>query len=673
MTALVLALVALVFFGYVFKQPAFITVLPNFKGMSLLTACGLALISFALIVPADKNRLLSRLMPRASLGVCIAVLLSYLFAGEDILSPWLAAILFDTPGNVSGRTSIATAIAMALLSLAQHYRLRGHSLKADVCSAVTAVVAGTALLGYAYGVRDLYTVQAFNAIAIHTAASLFFLALATMFTQAEHGWAATVASSGSGGGATRRQLLFTLVPPLAGWLLLHATNASTLGAGMGMALLVVLTVTPLIALILHDGKTLDKLDAERDSKSMLLQTVAIDLAHKLDAQAAELHHQSSERLRAEAAIFNLKKMEAVGQLTGGIAHDFNNLLMVINGNLEILKMRIREEDSNRSYIEKAMGATKKGTKLTSQLLAFSRTQNLDIRPTELISLLRTSRELIGSSLGPRIQILMNLPDAEVWVQTDADQFELALINLAVNARDAMTSGGSLIIEAHWHDAPLPNESSMVAIRVSDTGCGMPADVLVKAVEPFFTTKEHGQGTGLGLPQVYGLARQCGGDLQLNSVPGQGTTVTILLPRAEAPSSTDLNRIDPPSAQLPVEPKRKLLLLIDDDDDVRFILGELCRAVGYDVAEAENGLVGLKQLAEIRPDVAIVDFMMPGMNGAEVAIKAREIRPDLPIIFVSGFSDTVALDAISHAVVLRKPVAIENLVSAIELCTTAATS
>jgi PAS domain S-box-containing protein len=374
------------------------------------------------------------------------------------------------------------------------------------------------------------------------------------------------------------------------------------------------------------------------------------------------HHAQdiSARLRAEAELSNAQdalrqsqKMEAVGQLTGGIAHDFNNLLMAISGNLHLLTRKLTEDHPAYRFAVNAAAATEKGSKLTNQLLAFSRTQKLNIRPVQLDPVLRNANDLVGNALGPAIAMEFHLQAGECWAGTDPDQLELAILNLALNARDAMPQGGVLKVES-FQDA-----SNYLTIRVSDTGVGMTPEVASHAVEPFFTTKERGKGTGLGLAQVYGFANQCGGDLKIKSKVGVGTTIDIRLPRVAPQGEASVQ----PAAPQPAKPGRgngQIVLVIDDDDSVRAVLVETLSAAGFDVLEANDGEQGLKHIETATPAAAIIDFIMPGMNGDEVARRLQRALPDLPIIFVSGYFDTLALDGISGAIVLRKPFNIEGL-------------
>jgi signal transduction histidine kinase len=356
--------------------------------------------------------------------------------------------------------------------------------------------------------------------------------------------------------------------------------------------------------------------------------------------------ETTQRLKAEQALRQSQKMEAIGQLTGGLAHDFNNLLTAVVGNLDLIRARSTEPLIQR-WADNAFKAAERGSKLTSQLLAFSRTQKLTTAPVDVNGLVDGMRELLNQSLGAGITIHNELAAALPAATADVNQLELAVLNLALNARDAMPEGGTLTITTGL----APHDANTVLIAVSDTGTGMPADVAARAFDPFFTTKPTGKGTGLGLSQVYGFVRQSGGDVTIESQVGKGTTVKILLPRAVQSSFSERHTHAAAARSATAEK----LLLVDDDPDVRDIVGRVLAELGYNVRQATNGEAALALLGEFNPDLLIVDFAMPGMNGAEVVTAARQRDAHLKILFLSGFADTEALEtAIGAAPLLHKP-------------------
>jgi signal transduction histidine kinase len=657
----VLALGLAVLSGYVLKRPSIVDFGPAFQGMSPLTAMGLGTLAIAVLALSWRRRRIARAAGSAALSLGAGLLLEHAIAGEDAISPAVAHWLFGYDPSIAGRMSLATAACLSVLGFA--VLNRSNAKLADSAAGAALLVSWLAVIGYAYGVQDLYAVPMFNTMAIHTAVAITALSVALIIVHQDAGWASVITSREAGGAATRRQLAFILLPPIAGWCLLGAADAHRLGPGAAMAFLVILTIVPLALLILRDGQVLNALEREQRDKAQLQAGQAEILKRRLAEQAAALARESAERVKAEAAMYQAQRMDAVGQLTGGIAHDFNNLLMAIGGNLHLLAKRLPEDHPALRYANNAALATERGAKLTGQLLAFSRTQKMDIQPVELDQALRNACALFGNAMGPSIQLELRLEAKGCWASTDPHQLELAILNLAVNARDAMPGGGSLIVESglcRTRLAAEQDEANFLSIQVRDTGEGMSQAVADQAAQPFFTTKQRGKGTGLGLAQVYGFVRQSQGDMRIRSTLGAGTTIELLLPTVDPPADRPARRSQADGGMAQSRGEGRLVLVIDDDDDVRAVLVETLVAAGFTVAEANSGAEGLRHLETKRPDAAIIDFIMPGMNGAEIAQSARAILPDLPIVFVSGYFDTVALDGIEGAIILRKPFDVESL-------------
>lgn len=623
---------------------------PEFQGMSILTAIVLILLAVAVVATSASRERLRTVAAGLSALLILLVLASYLVAGSDTLSVAIAVQAFGLPLQEAGRTALATAVGCLLLAISVLLR-RSHPRWADLAAGSVAAISATGLLGYVYGVADLYAFWVFNTMAVHTAVSLLLLSIAVIFSAPGVGWSGVITSPTAGGSATRRQLSVLLVPPALGWLLLNAINVQKMGIGTAMALMVIGMVWPLALLILRDGRTLVALDNARRGRAELQRRYADDLERKLSAQANELEAASADRQATLALLSNAQRMETLGQLTGGIAHDFNNLLMAISGNLQLLRRKLPKDMPERRYVENAMAATEKGAKVTGQLLAFSRSQRLSVEAIDVQKSMRNAQALIGNALGPGVHLKL-AAESDLWANSDQDQFELALLNLAVNARDAMPRGGTIELTSK-----ASSDGLWAEIRLRDTGTGMTPEVLARAAEPFFTTKERGKGTGLGLAQVHGFVAQCGGNLLLDSAIGAGTTVRIRLPRAAAPQAHEPPTYAPTSV-LPRGERRAIV--IDDDDAVRSVVADALADLGFKVCAADSGEAGLAMMRDVRPDVAVIDFLMPGMNGAEVARAAQKLHKSLPIVFVSGYSDTLVLDQIVEAVVLRKPFEISDL-------------
>ena len=378
---------------------------------------------------------------------------------------------------------------------------------------------------------------------------------------------------------------------------------------------------------------------------------------------AELRREIAERERIEKALRQAQRLEAVGQLTSGVAHDFNNLLTVIAGNLEFLARALPDERSRRR-VETMRGAADRGARLTAQLLAFSRRQRLEPVPVQLNDTVAAMRDLLQSSIGGAVAIEMALEPALWPALVDPTQIELIILNLAINARDAMAVGGRLTIETanatlaapDRPEGPPAGEHAMIAL--SDTGSGIPPEVLEHVFEPFFTTKEVGKGSGLGLAQVYGFVKQSGGGVCIETSPGEGTTVRVFLPRAaREPEAADEEREAVPTAARAAG-EQPAVLVVDDDGAVREITVARLLEAGYRIHEAGSGQAALRALeAGTAVDLVVLDFAMPGMNGAEAACEIRRRRPALPVIFATGYADRAALmqvDGVCEERIVQKP-------------------
>ena len=363
----------------------------------------------------------------------------------------------------------------------------------------------------------------------------------------------------------------------------------------------------------------------------------------------------TELKAAQEQLRQSQKMEALGQLTGGIAHDFNNLLTVVVGGLDLIARNVTDERLKR-YATNALTAAERGARLTAQLLAFSRVQRLEVKPTRVASLIEGMRPLLRNVLGPQIVKNFSLDPNQIAVMADPTQLELAVLNLAINARDAMPEGGELSFatkHATIAGDPELDDGDYVELSVSDTGTGMPPEVLARAFDPFFTTKEVGKGTGLGLSMVYGVARQSGGIARINSVPGEGTTISLYFRRADRPAESD-PATDSTEHRAPGA-RNASILVIDDDVDVRGFITSSLEDFGYRVREAAGGAAGLAMFGEQRPDLVILDYAMPGLSGGEVAAQILKAVPGQPILFVSGYSESEAIRrAAPHARMLPKP-------------------
>ncbi|WP_316358113.1 PAS domain-containing sensor histidine kinase [Devosia sp.] len=353
---------------------------------------------------------------------------------------------------------------------------------------------------------------------------------------------------------------------------------------------------------------------------------------------AAFFREMTERRRAEEQLRQAQKMETIGQLTGGVAHDFNNLLAAIQGNLELLRKRLPDDPQIQRFIDGALQGAQRGASLTSRLLAFARRQDLKPEATDLSQLLDGMRGLMERSLGPLIAIDVTVEPGLPPARVDANQLELAILNLAVNARDAMPEGGRLSIDLRQLDggqSGLGLSGAYLRLAVQDTGVGMDDKTLKSAIEPFFSTKELGKGTGLGLSMVHGLAVQLGGALQLKSRVGEGTTAELWLPVAVSP----IKEVpDMPLEQTLAPPPSSVILVVDDDALINMSTVDMVQDLGHTVLEAYSGKEALQILGSQRVDALITDYAMPGMTGVELANRARELHPGLPILLATGYAD-----------------------------------
>ena len=404
---------------------------------------------------------------------------------------------------------------------------------------------------------------------------------------------------------------------------------------------------------------------ERDRALAELRDLTATLEQRVEERTEELR-------RSEEALRQSQKMEAVGQLTGGLAHDFNNLLAGISGSLDLMSLRIGQGRFTEleKYLLAAQGSAKRAAALTHRLLAFARRQTLAPEATVVNQLVGGMLDLVQRTVGPAIQVhFTSLPDDQPLL-VDQSQLENALLNLCINARDAMPNGGRILIAASHRTLGEGDSRDFelapgryLHLSVTDTGSGMPPEVAAKAFEPFFTTKPMGQGTGLGLSMIYGFARQSGGQLRLRSMPGEGTTVCLYLPLrpVEQPCGSPLAA----GQSGLLEGAHATVLVVDDEPTVRMLVTDLLRELGYVIIEAADGAGGLEVLhSDARIDLLVTDVGLPGgMNGRQLADAARVQRPALKVLFITGFAETSLLSD-GHLepgmAILTKPFAVEAL-------------
>jgi DNA-binding response OmpR family regulator len=423
-------------------------------------------------------------------------------------------------------------------------------------------------------------------------------------------------------------------------------------------------------------KALLRLRAAEESMRQLNAT----LEQRIEERTSDLHEanlrlreQIEQRERAEAALVQAQKMEAVGQLASTMAHDFNNILASLVGYLYIIR-RQSPEPRLHDLVDKAVRAADRGKRLTSRVLTFSRLGQGDVTALDVSATLAGMQEWLAQTVGPSIKLAIPSETERYVALVDLSQFELALLNLVINARDAMPRGG--LIEIGIRQASLAEDEdelkagNYVVVSVKDSGTGMPPEVAARAFDPFFTTKPAGRGTGLGLAQVINFARQSDGAARIDSTPGVGTCVSLWLAAASREASLDAQHSSlmlPAGHDQPGAGER--ILLVDDDEDVRSTVSQMLSDAAYQVTSAASGMEALDLIRQDVPDVLVLDIAMPGISGLAVARDARQATPDLPIVFISGHAHREAIDAaqLPDAQLLRKPFLSHELNAAIRRC------
>ncbi|CCD85419.1 putative sensor histidine kinase with a Response regulator receiver domain [Bradyrhizobium sp. ORS 285] len=411
----------------------------------------------------------------------------------------------------------------------------------------------------------------------------------------------------------------------------------------------------------------------REQAAQELERLVVERTRALAESNEHLRVEMAERAQVEETLRQAQKIEAIGRLTGGVAHDFNNLLMVISGGLDMLD-RQSDPARRRRLMDGMIQAAQRGASLTRQLLAFSRRQELRPEPVDIARQIGGMRELLDRSLRGDVHVQFEFPDALWPVEVDPGELELVVLNLAVNARDAMPTGGTILVRAEnladWHDDEITGD--FVRLSVIDSGTGMSEDVRLRVFEPFFTTKDIGKGSGLGLAQVYGFSKQSRGTVRIESELGRGTTIALYLPRsAHAASTSQRHLVDFHHASARHRDQGRILL-VEDDTEVAALVSEMLRQLGYEVTHAASAAAALGALADGRTvDLVFSDVMMPGgMNGVELAREIQKRRGDMPILLTSGYSGTAVHAAREAGVrILSKPYGVDELAAAIDAAKT----
>ncbi|UKE71513.1 response regulator [Xanthomonas graminis] len=401
--------------------------------------------------------------------------------------------------------------------------------------------------------------------------------------------------------------------------------------------------------------------AQELEAQVVARTCELEEANRL------LRTQMDERARVEETLRHAQKIEAIGQLTGGVAHDFNNLLMVISGGLAMLDIQT-DPAVRKRLMDGMQKAAQRGAGLTRQLLAFSRRQELKPEPVDLIRQIGGMRELLDRSLRGDVHVDFDFAE-DLWpIEVDPGELELVVLNLAVNARDAMPSGGTIVVRAQNLPGLGKTDPDFIRLSIVDTGTGMAPEVKARVFEPFYTTKDIGKGSGLGLAQVHGFVQQSGGAIHIDSDLGQGTAIHLLLPRSfRAPALDERHLLDLQVARR-APGEAGYVLLVEDDDEVAALVGEMLRQLGYQVTRVASAAAALGALANERVvDIVFSDIMMPGgMNGLELVHEIRMRRQELPILLTSGYAEAAKSAAEAEGVqILPKPYRLDELAAALQ--------
>ncbi|GJD60855.1 ATP-binding protein [Methylobacterium frigidaeris] len=661
--------------GWWFDVPILRQIVPGQPPMVVLTATGALLLGSSLLLTtvaegARAARRAGRWLAAAAAAISLAGLLRYVPPGGIRVDDWAQRLVY---GPLEPGSGMALATAMSLLGSvvglllqdAPYRRLRVLGTLAALSGLVTAAVGG---LGYAYSLGALQD-GPYSRMALVTATTLGVLSLGVLLSRPNQPWVATILGAGETGALTRHLLLAVVVAPLVlGWLQLHAARKGLIAAENGTALLVIVLTLWLAGLAIRTARSID----QRAVAERRLRETLEGMNEALEQRVAD---RTRELAQAQDALLQSQKMEAIGQLTGGVAHDFNNLLTIIRSSTDFLRRPNLPEERRRRYLDAVSDTVDRAAKLTAQLLAFARRQALQPEVFDAADRIRGIAQMLDSLTGARIRIVTELTDQRCLVHADPNQFETALVNLAVNARDAMESEGTLTIGLTCGRAkPVirghgGSSRPFVAVAVTDTGSGIATEQLPRIFEPFFTTKEVGKGTGLGLSQVIGFAKQSGGDVDVASVVRRGSTFTLYLPQAEAEMEPTIS--DPQPDGQAWEPGDRCILVVEDNVEIGRFCTQILHDLGYGAMLTQTAEAALAEIEAVpfRFDAVFSDVVMPGMGGIALARRLQQTHPDMPVVLTSGYSDVLAQEEAHGFALVRKPYSAQEVGQALHTAIT----
>lgn len=616
---------SLVLAGWVFDVDRLKSVLPGFISMKANTALGFAFAGGALVLLRQPKRAkVAAALGGAVFLIGLLNLLQYVF-GVDLRIDQLLfhdASISPYPGRLAPVTAVdfaACGIGLVLIAYSRRIAI------AQGLGVLAGFSAFLAIIGYAFGVPLLYGSFRYTSMALHTGAGCMVLAIGLLAARPHEGVMRVLTSDGPGGWLARRLVpVILLLPPLLGFVFLQLSGM--LGdIRLTLALIVVTLVVLFLAILWTLSHTLNEAESQ----------LRVALTEKSETQKA--------LTRSEALLRQSQKMEAIGQLSAGIAHDFNNLLAVILGYSELMLFRSHLTDTDRIKVERINEAGETAAALTRQLLAFSRQQLVQPTELDLNDIVTRFEGVLRRLLKEDVQVMISLHPDLGQIRADKGQIEQVLMNLAVNASDAMPDGGKLLVSTRdvLLDSAAAKELGLTSgpyanLTVGDTGSGMPPEVKERIFEPFFTTKPVGKGTGLGLATVFGIVQQNHGSITVQSKPGEGTVFSIFFPVVESAPASAIE-------QVAAQPRKGArVLVVEDAEAIAELVRESLEASGYEVLLAANGIEGLALCREqSQPiDLVLTDVIMPEMNGREMVAALRKACPAIKVIFMSGYTNDV---------------------------------
>ncbi|MFC6738186.1 ATP-binding protein [Methylobacterium tardum] len=644
--------------GWAFRLPLLTTILPGEAPMVALTALAVLILSVSLLLSAQPE---GREVDR-SVGRWLAVVAVAVAAGGGIqyasphgfrLDDWLQRLVSGPlgPDNGMSLATVACVLGAAAGIILGDARGRTFTRLGVATAAFAFVAAAVGGLGYVYGVGALHQGGPFSRMSLLSALALGLLSAGVLLSRPHGPWVATVLR----GGEVARVLLPAVVvaPLLLGALEIYAVRSNLLEPETGTALLVTVLAICLAALALRLARDVERRIVGERRLRDALQAMNEALERRVEERTRDL-------AQAQDALIQAQKMEAIGQLTGGVAHDFNNLLTIIRSSVEFLRRPNLPEERRVRYMDAVSDTVDRAAKLTGQLLAFARRQPLRPETFDVGSRLVGLATMLDTLTGARIRVVTTKPECPCFVHADASQFDTAIVNLAVNARDAMDGEGTLTLTLSCgREKPAIRghaglSTPFVTLGVGDTGAGIAAENVARIFEPFFTTKEVGKGTGLGLSQVIGFAKQSGGDVDVASVVGHGTTFTLYLPQGQEAVMDVAEDAVHDDAQ--ADDEARCILVVEDNVEIGRFCTQILHDLGYGAILTETAEAALAEIEAVpsRYDAVFSDVVMPGMGGFELAKRLRETHPGLPVVLTSGYSHVLAQDDAHGFDLVRKP-------------------